>query len=169
MFVNDDEFARIVGNEVKNKVSASQREMLNLPENWDRWQHALEALLLNLDEQLREVDEREQYERARYEALGDEGAKLLVTMLGESDERKKKISRFRYHVERKLEAVRRLEATSSEAVAERARLVEFLRSAIERHRTLIEEVDFEPTPIDRALWGALDGRWDFDAIDFAAL
>lgn len=169
MFVSDDEFARIVGNDVKNKVSTRQREILNLPENWERWQRALESLLENLDDQLRSVDEREEYDRQRYEALGEDGAKLLVTMLSESDERKQKISRFRYHVERKLEAVRRLEASQSVAVAERAKLVEFLRNAIIEHQAMTVDVNFEPTPIDLALWAALDGKWHFDSIDTSEL
>jgi hypothetical protein len=41
----------------------------------------------------------------------------------------------------------------------------FLRKAIEKHRELLEEFDLESTPIDIALWDALDGKWSFELID----
>ena len=47
--MNDDSFARLVAEEIKNKVSDQQREYLKLPENWGRWQRAVSILLKNLD------------------------------------------------------------------------------------------------------------------------
>lgn len=167
--MDDDAFARLVAEEVKNRVTPEQREYLSLPENLDRWQTGLISLIDNLDRQLAELNEREDRERVRYEALGKDGLSLLAEMLADVEHRRKKVERFRYHVERRLEAVQRLAAGSSEEIEERARLVNFLRKAIEEHRTLMVKANLEPTQIDRALWEALDGRWEFDAIDVEAL
>lgn len=167
--MDDDAFARLVAEEVKNKVTSEQTEYLSLPENRDRWERALVALVENLDGQLADLQDREDRERSRYEALGKDGLKLIAEMLADVENRRKKILRFRHHVERRLEAVQRLAAGSSEEVAERARLVEFLRKAIEEHRAMMARANLEPTPIDRALWGALDGRWEFGEINLEAL
>ncbi len=167
--MTDDAFARLVAEEVKNRVTDEQREYLNLPENWDRWQRGLAVLIENLDSQIAELDDREQREGERYRALGPDGLKLLAEMLADVEYRKKKVVRFRHHVERRLEAVRRLAEGQSEVVEERARLVEFLRNAIQQHKTYMTIADLNPTPIDTALWAALDGRWEFDEIDPHAL
>lgn len=166
--MNEDAFSRLVAEEVKNKASDTQKEYLNLPENWDRWQTALVALIDNLDEQLADLQESEDTQRERYEALGKDGLKLLAEMLADFEYKKKRIIRFRHHVERKLEAVRRMVDGQSEVIEERARLVEFLRSAIERHRGLTVQVGMEPTSIDEALWQALTGAWAFDDIDLSS-
>lgn len=167
--MTDDAFARLVAEEVKNRVTPAQREYFHLPENWDRWQRALVALVHNLDQQLTDLHEREARERARYEALGQDGLRLLAEMLADVESRTAKISRFRYHVEQRLEAVQRMMNSQSDVVEERAQVVEFLRRAVSRHQTLITEADLDPTPIDEALWAALDGRWEFDSIDLSAL
>jgi len=167
--MDDDAFARLVADEVKNRVTPEQREYLSLPENLDRWQHGLIALIDNLNNQFADLSDREARERERYESLGKDGLKLLAEMLADVENRKKKVERFRYHVERRFEAVQRLAAGSSEEIEQRAQLVVFLRRAIEQHRELMLRANLEPTEIDKALWKALDGRWDFDAIDLDAL
>jgi hypothetical protein len=167
--MDDDAFSRLVAEEVKNRVTPEQREYLSLPENRDRWERALVILTDNLNNQLTDLDAREERERERYEALGTDGLKLLAEMLADVENRKKKVSRFLFHVERRIEAVHRLAAGSSEEIQERARLVEFLRRSIEQHRTLMIRENLEPTPIDSALWAALDGEWNFDDIDFDEL
>lgn len=167
--MSDDAFARLVAEEVKNRVTDEQRDYLNLPENWERWQRGLVALIANLDSQLADLQEREERETERYRALGADGLKLLAEMLADVEYRKKKIVRFKHHVERRLEAVRRLAESQSEVIEERARLVEFLRKAIEQHRNLMIQADLNPTAIDRALWDALEGRWEFDEIDLQSI
>jgi hypothetical protein len=167
--MDDDAFARLVAEEVKNRVTPEQREYLSLPENMDRWQRGVVTLIENLDNQLADLADREDRERERYEALGKDGLKMLAEMLADVEHRKKKVQRFRYHVERRLEAIQRLAAGSSEEIEERARLVGFLRKAIEEHQTLMIRANMEPTPIDKALWEALEGRWEFDSIDVDSL
>jgi len=53
-------------------------------------------------------------------------------------------------------------AVGGEAIDERLHVVDFLRRAIEQHKAMMISYDLEPTPIDGALWAALDGRWEFD-------
>ena len=167
--MDDERFARIVAQDVKNKLSARERDYLNLPENRDRWVRSLVLLKENLDNQLLELDYEEQIETDRNEALGEDGRLLLASMLSDLSQRRKKIQRFQQYVERRSEAVQRLTASTSEELGERAKLVEFLRRAIETHRSMMARVNFDATLIDCALWDALDGKWEFDDIDVQAL
>jgi len=41
------------------------------------------------------------------------------------------------------------------------RLASFYRNAILEHRSIMQHYDFEPTPIDHALWNSIDGVWSF--------
>lgn len=160
--MNDEAFARLVAEEVKNRVASEQRDYLMLPENWGNWQRALVTLVENLRAQERDLDEREQREAERYRTLGDSGVKMLAEVMAENENRRKKIARFRFHVENRLDEVTRMIALGTDEVDERLKVVEFLRRAIERHREMITAEDIEPTVIDLALWQALDGKWAFD-------
>lgn len=163
--MNDDSFARLVAEEIKNKVSDQQREYLKLPENWGRWQRAVSILLKNLDNQVEEIIKGEQQDVATYQALGSEGITLIAEVVSDSAERRKKIDRFRFHVAHRLDEITRMIAMSTDQVEERMKTVEFLRRAIKSHKDLMYEYDLEETAIDTALWAALDGYWTFDDID----
>lgn len=165
--MNDDAFARLVAEEVKNQVTQSQRDYLNLPENWARWQRAVQHLADNLERQLKNIRESEEAETAKYRDIGDDGIKMLTELSAEFDNRRKKIERFRYHVVNRLDEVTRMIAMGTEVVEERLKTVEFLRRAIEKHKEMMREYELEPTPIDAALWSCLDGKWIFDDIDEA--
>jgi len=160
----DETFARLVAEEVKNRVTDEQREYLRLPENWGKWQRALVTLTENLERQLNDLKEQEEADTKRYRNLGDEGLKLLAESLSEYENRRKKINRFKFHVDARLDEITRTIALGTDAVDERLKTVDFLRKAIERHRSLLEELDMESTTVDQALWAALDGKWDFDDI-----
>ncbi len=163
--MNDDAFSRLVAEEVKNRVSRSQREFLNLPENWSRWQRALVALVENLSNQIQRLDDDEQTDRDRYEALGNDGVKLLAEAMSDYESRRSKISRFKFHVDKRLDEVSRMIALGVDAADEDTTAHLFLRKAIEKHRDMLEEYDLEATPIDLALWEALDGKWSFELIN----
>jgi len=167
--MNDDAFARLVAEEVKNNVSNAQREYLMLPDNRNRWERALRALLDNLDSQIANINRQRADEIARYEAMGDEGFKLVAEAASSHDHRSKKISRFRFYVESRLDEVSRLIAMGSDDDEEKVAFVQFLRSAIATHKKMLEENDLEPTSIDVALWDALDGVWSFDSVDLSDL
>jgi hypothetical protein len=160
----DETFARLVAEEVKNRVTEEQREYLRLPENWTRWQRALMVLADNLNGQLEILAGQEKDDTERYKSLGDAGLKLLAETFSEYETRRKKITRFKFHVDGRLDEVTRMIALGSDAVDERLKTVDFLRKAIERHRELLNELDMEPTSMDQALWATLDGKWEFDDI-----
>jgi hypothetical protein len=162
--MNDDAFARLVAEEVKNRVSKSQREYLKFPENWSRWQRALIALDENLDGQLQRLDEDAENDRYRYESLGSDGVKLLAEAMSDYESRRSKVDRFRFHVGKRLDEVTRLIAMGADAADDEISAYSFLKRAIEKHRQMLEEFDLESTPIDHALWEAVDGKWSFDQI-----
>ena len=76
--MNDENFAQLVSEDVKNKVSESQRDYLMLPQNRERWKRALLALSENLDNQIDNINYDKQRDVERYVALGDDGVTLLV-------------------------------------------------------------------------------------------
>lgn len=163
--MNDDAFARLVAEEVKNNVSDAQKNYLLLPENWTRHQRALTALTENLAEQLSRLNRDKIVEIQRYEALGDDGFKLVAEASADYDNKSKKISRFKFHVDSRLDEVSRVIAMGVDHVDEKIKFVEFLRTAISTHKSMLEEYDLEATSVDLALWDALDGTWSFDKID----
>jgi len=163
--MQDETFARLVAEEVKNSVTDTQVDYLRLPENWGRWQRALLTLIENLNNQLVGIDEQEKADADRYRSLGEHGITLIAESLSEHEARRKKITRFRFHVESKLDEVTRMIGLGTEAVDDQVKAVDFLRRAIERHRELNEQAMIDPTPIDNALWQSLEGKWEFDTID----
>ena len=162
--MNDDTFARLVAEEVKNRVTVSQADYLRLPENWDRWRRALIALSDNLDSQIDTLVRRQAEAEERYGMMGADGLQLLAEELSDIEARQRKISRFQFHVSSRLDEVTKMIAIGSDQVDDRLAALEFLRQAIQKHRSLMEELDIEPTEIDVALWAALDGKWDFDSV-----
>ena len=162
--MNDDAFARLVAEDVKNKSSREQKAYLALPENWTRWQKALNSLISNLNDQRKMIIESEQGTINKYKNLGDEGIRMITELNASFEERRKKIERFTYYVEQKYDEVTRMIATGSEQVDERVGMIEFYRKAIMKHRELMTEYELDATSIDDALWASLDGKWNFDDI-----
>ena len=54
--LSDDEFARLVAEDVKNKSSVEQRNYLKSPGVRDRWRRALYLLIDNLNSQVEQID-----------------------------------------------------------------------------------------------------------------
>lgn len=162
--MNDDAFARLVAEDVKNKSSRDQKAYLSLPENWTRWQKALGALIDNLNDQRERILESEKSTIEKYKGLGEEGIRLITELNANFEDRRKKIERFTYYVEQKYDEVTRMIATGGEKVDERVGMIEFYRKAISKHRDLMMEYELDPTTIDEALWASLDGKWEFDEI-----
>lgn len=167
--MNDDAFARLVAEEVKNNASREQKEYLALPENLSRWQRGLKALSDNLEQQIATITANENADLEKYRALGEEGIRFIVEATAHFDDRRKKIERFRFHVENKYDQVTRLIALGASQVDEGIGMAGFYRRSIEKHRELMEEYELTPTLIDKALWSSLDGKWDYDDIDEDAL
>ena len=160
--MNDDTFARVVAEDVKNRASDTQRDYLMLPENWNKWQRSLKTLEANLASQLVGIQDHETKQIDIYKALGQDGIKLVVEATADFESRRKKIERFKFHVTNRLDDVARMIAMGTDEVEERLKTVDFLRRAIEQHQGMMTSYNLEPTPIDVALWATLDGRWEFD-------
>lgn len=157
--MNDDMFARLVAEDVKNRASETQREYLHLPQNRDRWKRALVALVRNLDEQIQGIKEDKESDLERYQSLGNEGKILLSEAIQSYDSRLSKVERFKFFVNKRLDHVASL--GEDEGAISRAN---FLEAAILRHKSLMDEFDMEPTDIDTALWASLGNKWEFDDI-----
>ncbi len=165
VMINDDEFARLVAEEVKNKLSPNQRKVLLQPEHLDRWKEALLALVANLDKQLEDLAADDLADHERYSALGREG-KLLVAQAKTAYRNKiAKISRFKFHVVRRLEDVQAMIDGGDIEQNDGWEEAVFLRKSISTHRRLMDEFDLENNALDRALYASLDGKWEFDSVD----
>jgi len=165
--MNDDAFARLVAEEVKNRVTQQQVDYLNMPENWNRWHRALLALDKNLQGQLTRLEADKTADDSRYSRLGEDGVKLLAEAIASYDDKIKKIERFKFHVENKIDYVTQkiaLGVNSHDVTAEMSQSEALLRNGIRRHMELLQEYDMEPTDIDKALWGLLEGKWMFESV-----
>jgi len=161
--MNDDAFAKLVAEEVKNRATRDSRAFLLQKTNWHRWQQALLALIENLDGQLERIEADAEMDTERYSAI-DGGSILLTESLASYEMRKKKIDRFRFHVENRLNQVTLMIDTGVEIEDDAMTKLLTLQRAIRRHKELMYEYDLEDTVIDRALWSTLDGHWDFENI-----
>lgn len=162
---NDDTFARMVAEEVKNKVTPIERDELRRPENWDRWKRALVALSENLERQIESIEQDSESDQRRYSSLGAKGGKLTNETRRYYGEKATKIKRFKYHVDRRLDEVCVMIETGEPTQSDGWKEVDFYRRAIVAHRNMLREFDLEDTAIDRSLWDCLDGKWTFDSIN----
>ena len=165
--LNDDTFAYMVAEEVKNKLSPSQRQILLQKENWERWQATLVALVDNLNGQLQVLEENEEADANRFGSAGSR--RLQKEVHSAYGNRRSKIERFRFHVNRRLDEVTRMIETGEESSENPWDKVDFYKRAIFQHRKMMQDNDLEPTPIDEALWATLTDRWEFDRIDTSLL
>ncbi len=163
-YMDDQTFAKMVAEEVKNKLSPNQRKTLFLKENWERWRLNLVALLDNIDNQIQSTELSREADTERYGSFGNDGLILLEQANASYDARIKKISRFRFHVERRLNEVATMIDTGEVSQSSGWESVEFLKRGIAKHRAMLMEYDLEETDIDRALWALLDDSWEFDNI-----
>ena len=160
--MNDDVFARLVAEEVKNRISSDQLDTLMLPENWGRWERALIALTQNLDQQLTDITTQENRAKETYSDSGAEGLRVLAELYDNNEIRRRKIGRFLFHVESRLNEVARRIAVGGSDDDSEGSVADFLRKAIERHQELINGNELiDEVVIDEALWSALDGYWKF--------
>jgi len=162
---NDDTFARMVAEEVKNKVNPLERAELRRVENWDRWKRALLALSENLQRQIESIEADSESDQKRYSSLDFKFKKLNDETQRYYNEKATRINRFKYHVDRRLDEVCILIETGESSVEDGWKEVDFYRRAIIAHRTLMRDFDLEDTAIDRSLWECLDSKWTFDSIN----
>jgi len=162
--MNDDAFARMVAEEVKNKLSPMHKQELMREENWHRWRDALLALSDNLQVQIDNIEEDAEADRERYSSLGQNGKRLSREAAAHYDSKAIRVKRFKFHVDKRLDEVSMMIDTGKQFASDGWDKVEFLRQAIIKHRQLLRDFDLEDTAIDRALWATLDDKWTFDAV-----
>jgi hypothetical protein len=167
--IDDITFAQMVAEEVKNKLSPIQRDLLIRPENWERWRDNLQALVDNLDDQIEDIDLDNQSDIERFQTFGRDGKILAQEASKAYDARKKKILRFRFHVNKRLDEISAMIDTGEAPESNGWQEMEILKKAIIKHRALLRDFDLEETSIDRALWAVLDNEWLFDSIDESSL
>ena len=169
MNINDDAFARMVAEEVKNKLSPLHKRQLMEKTNWERWKKALLILSENLEGQIEDIEDDAAVDEERYASMGSSGRNLATESRQAYESKIKKISRFKFHVDRRLDEVASMIETGEEISSDGWEIVDFLKRAIAKHRSLLYEFDMEETSIDRALWAALENKWEFDNIDADSL
>lgn len=161
--MNDDAFAKLVAEEVKNRVPREAKEVLLQENNWDRWQRALVVLVENLNNQIEEINNDIESDTERYSKL-DDGTALLSAALAAYDARRKKIERFLFHVQNRLNQVEKMIQTGVRIEDEATTKLLMLQNAIKTHRRMMAEFNMEETELDKALWSALDGKWEFNKV-----
>lgn len=167
--IDEVTFAQMVAEEVKNKLSPIQRDMLTDPANWSRWKDHLQALVDNLDDQISDIEYDNRSDIERFESMGRDGKILAQEASKAYDARKKKIIRFRFHVNKRLDEVSAMIDTGKTPASNGWQEMETFKKAIIKHRALLREFDLEETSIDRALWAVLNNEWLFDSIDESSL
>jgi hypothetical protein len=167
--IDDNTFAQMVAEEVKNKLSPIQRDLLMERENWERWRDNLQALVDNLDDQIEDINMDNDADLERFQRMGRDGKILAQEASRAYEGRKKKILRFRFHVNKRLDEISAMIDTGEAPESNGWQEMETLKKAIIKHRTLLREFDLEETSIDRALWAVLDNEWLFDSIDESSL
>jgi hypothetical protein len=153
--MDQQQFDRLVSEDVKNVLPQEKQDYLRLPEHLNNWKKTLLKLLDNLDEQILEIS---QNEKVIAENLPTD---MISSHRMEADEKKTKIGRFRFYVTQKLSEAERLIVLGESGQEEELRLASFYRNVILEHRSIMEKYQFEPTPIDHALWNSIDGVWGF--------
>lgn len=165
--ITEDTFAYLVAEEVKNKLSPSQRNVLLEKENWHNWQRCLITLVQNLEEQIADINEDANADDIRFGQLGSR--RLQTEARNTYNNRRHKIERFKFHVNKRLDQVTAMIETGSAVKSDGWEQVEFLRNAISTHRQMLNKHDMEATPIDEALWASLGNKWEFDKINESEL
>lgn len=166
---NVDDFARMVAEEVKNNLAPMHKKELMKKENWERWKDCLLILSDNLHGQFQDMESDELSDIARYEKMGIRGNKLIEEVKSAYTSKKSRISRFKFHVDKRLDEVVLMIETGEEMSSDGWEQVEFFKRAIARHRQMLYDFDLEDTSVDRALWATLNNKWEFDGIDADSL
>ena len=156
--MNDEAFAQLIAEDVKNKISDSQKDYLMLPQNRERWKRGLMALAENLSNQIDNINYDKQRDIQRYIELGDDGVVLLAEAASAYEVKINNITRFNFHVNKRLDFVSSLGEDKS-AISR----VQILESAI---ATYLQERGDDADDLDEALETALlQNKFVFDELE----
>lgn len=160
--MNDEDFAQLVALEVKKRANVDGVKFLHESKNLERWHRALTALADSLNYQVTGIEKQLAGVVERFSDMGEEGKYRISESTRNLEERKRKISSFRFHVDKRVDDVAKLILAKNGTLSTDGSVVEFFRKAIQRHKQLMEEYEFEPTVLDEALWETLTGKWVFE-------
>ncbi len=156
--MDQSEFDRLVSEDVKNLISPEKADYLRMPSNQGRWLKSLIKLMNNLDEQIDGLKQDEVI------VTKNMPSHLITEYKTGSDEKRTKIGRFRFYVMQRAAEAERMIALGEDHQDPDLKFAEFLTKAIVQHKEMMAQYDFEPTPIDKALWKAVEGEWTFTGI-----
>lgn len=145
----------LVRNEIRNKVSQSDRDFLMEPTNLVLWQEYLAELLNDTQDSIDQAENKFLIESERYRGFGKKMNEAYRFM--HAEEQKKRFT-VRYKVNKRLDEVTRM------VVAQRpeseADLYPLLKAAIMAHKRAVTG-NGDPRDVDYDLWDSLDGKWSF--------
>ena len=101
--------------------------------------------------------------------MGRPGKRLADEAERAYGQRKTRVERFKFHVDRRLDQVMTMIDTDEPMEENPWETAEFYRRAISTHRNMLRDFDLEDTAVDRALWATLDNKWEFDRVDSLSL
>lgn len=145
-------FAMIVSEDIKNKSSQHEKDMLRLPENHEKWRACLIDIIETVSGKIEELETDILSLRDAYSDFVSDPAAGL-------EDQKEKSKRFRFYAEKRLAEVDRL-ISLGETSDKSLSLATFLREAISTHKRIVTDTG-SPSEADMALWSSLDGEWKF--------
>lgn len=148
--MNDESFAQIVAEDVKNNITESQHDYLMLPENRARWKRSLIILVENLEIQIANLNADKLSDIERYSDFGQSGKSFIVEASTAYDLKLNKIKRFKFYVENRLNFVEGIVDNACDLSRK-----DLLETAIHRYLYLLQELEYERTELDDALENAL--------------
>lgn len=148
-----ENFEIVVSEDIKNKASQQDRDLLRLPENHERWRECLVNIIETVSFKIGELDKEISAIRSSYSGFITDPAAGL-------EDQREKSKRFRFYAEKRLAEVDRLMALG-QPVDPSLSLATFLRDAIIAHKRWHEDNGLVNSEGDDCLYAALDGVWKF--------
>lgn len=147
------DFELIVSEDIKNKASQQDKDLLRLPENHEAWKECLLNIIKTVSDKIGTLQTEIDQLRSMYSGFDIDPAASL-------EEQKEKAARFRFYAEKRLAEVDRLITLGAPADPSLS-LATFLREAIVAHRSWHRERGLVNSEGDDCLYAALDGEWKF--------
>jgi hypothetical protein len=148
-----DDFELIVSEDIKNKASQQDKDLLRLPDNHEAWKECLLNIIKTVSDKIDVLQSEINQLRSMYSGFDIDPAASL-------EEQKEKATRFRFYAEKRLAEVDRL-ITLGEPSDPSLSLATFLREAIVAHRDWHTRRGLVNSEGDDYLYAALDGEWRF--------
>ena len=150
--INEEEFALMVSEDIKNKADQMTKDLLRSPENRERWKKTLINIIKNVETRLEGLNKEAIVLRSTYPDFEADPAASIAKVIEKSE-------RFKFHAEKKLAEVDRMLFLENDDPD--SKLSSFLKDAILMHKKLKLQYKRPVDPADIGLWDAIDGKWTF--------